>query len=149
MLDTPRSLSETPFQHRDVKLYSIAGYFCQPKRGFDAVAFGGYFRYDVLDKLVLDGQLIDRFGPSTIEGRMDDEVLVFDKEYQSRGYALTYEFTKRNGIWVGDYAGKTTGKGKAQCVCTPVLEDAFRVACGDPKLPQPTVGVSVTEDFDS
>ena len=115
---------------RDSKLCAITGWFLQPSLIDGKTAFGGYFRYDVKDRLVLDGQLIDLWGPSKISGIMDDRQFVFTKKYDGRVEPIEYRFTKQNGIWVGEYKGKATGQGQAECRTFTVHEDAFNIVCG-------------------
>jgi len=103
MEHVPRNQDSPEFPKRDTKLYSIVGCFDQPSEELTAMAFGGYFRYDVLDKLVVDGQLVDMFGPSTIEGLMQGNALVFSKKYAGRQIGFHYEFRKANGLWVGEW----------------------------------------------
>jgi hypothetical protein len=134
-------------QKRDVKLFSIAGFFSDKYNpDLNCVAFGGYFRYDLADKVVCDGQLADAFGLSSIEGRMTDEILEFNKKYSGRRDIIHYEFKKQGEIWVGQYYwrvrdnpdllnnenGDDIGK-QAQCLTLPVIDDAFIVTCGAPR----------------
>lgn len=125
--------------HEDVKkreshLYGISGRIIQPEtEPIRCAAFGGYFRYDVLDKLVLDGQLIDCFGPSIIEGTMTEDELSFAKRYEHRKYKIDYEFKKKNEIWAGTYNSFQAGSGRAECKTYLVDKDAFDIACGSPR----------------
>ena len=126
------------FEKRDVKLYGITGWFSdQPSQ--TAVAFGGYFRYDALENLVYDGQLIDCYGPSNIAGRMAENTLEFVKKYNGRKNLINYKFSKNNDIWIGEWSmtyseeinekfGRTGGE--SQCSIYLVKEDAWNIRCG-------------------
>ena len=117
---------------RDSHLYGITGWISQPANEVECAAFGGYFRYDVKDELVVDGQLIDMWGSSSIEGEMTDDRLEFSKKYDQRKDVVNYRFKKQGGIWIGEYSGVGTEKGPAQCTTFLAEIDAFQIACGKP-----------------
>lgn len=136
-MEPPRPRLSEGIVKRDSKLFGIVGWFSQPEMDIDCAAFGGYFRYDVKDKLVVDGQLIDLFGKSKIEGKMDETSLEFVKKYSDLSSSnIHYKFVKQNGIWVGSYGGQfVIGNGdNAKCITTLLEEDAFTILCGEPKL---------------
>ncbi len=132
MTKDPRVQTPAGVQKREVKLYGITGWFGEPM-GVICGAFGGYFRHDVLDKLVVDGQLVDCYGASDISGKMTEEELVFVKQYADRLDTIRHSFTKQNGIWVGQYEGAATGLGQSKCRTFLVEEDAFGIVCGPPR----------------
>lgn len=131
LTDEPRIPLPDGVEKRDVKLYGIAGWISQPEI-IECAAFGGYFRYDPLDKKVLDGQLIDCWGSSSIEGRFDEKTLSFTKWYDKRRYSIDYLFHLKDGAWEGVYASLPTGTGRAKCKIFLIEEDAFQIACGSP-----------------
>ena len=113
-------------------LYGISGWYSQ--EGVVAcAAFGGYFRYGVLDNLVVDGQLVDSFGSSAITGELKDDRLSFLKIYDHRRDTIQYTFNKENGIWIGSYDGPAVGTGKAKCQTFLIEDDAFQILCGKPR----------------
>jgi|SRR3989344_441870 len=91
-------------------IYSITGFY-QDLPSYSP--FGGLF---ILDDNVFQGNLIDRWGPSDIDGGLDEESIRFQKKYDSRADLINYFFTKgENGLWVGEYRGIETGRGNAIC----------------------------------
>lgn len=120
-------------EKRDAKLIGITGWYSQTVENngiAGSFAFGGYFRYDVLDELVVDGQLVDVWGSSAIEGRMDEKKLEFVKVYNGMAYPIWYKFEKQNGIWVGGYESPVVGSGRSNCRTFISDEDAFEIVCG-------------------
>lgn len=97
-------------------LYGIAGVISQPMQYGEVFSFGGYFVYSPHDKRIIDGQLVDCFGRSTIKGSMDGELLEFQKRYLRRNYDINYKLTKnKDGLWVGEWDMEVAGnkeKGK-------------------------------------
>jgi hypothetical protein len=84
-------------------LYSICGVFNAPGQYNGAFAFGGYFIYQPLVQRIIDGQLADCFGISTInDGELDDSKLEFSKAYDNR--TAVYKFRKSaGGVFVGEW----------------------------------------------
>ncbi len=133
MVEQPRVPIPPGVKKRDAKLYGIAGWLSQLP-DVECAAFGGYFRYDVLDRVLVDGQLIDLWGSSSIEGTMTENELRFTKMYEHRSDPISYRFRMQNGIWVGEYNGPETGRGRAQCKTFVAEEDAFSILCGKPRI---------------
>ena len=88
----------------NLKLYGISGIITHDEHtDIEPAAFGGYFRLNPSDRKIVDGHLIDYWGPSTITGKMEPELLVMTKMYYTRYDWVQYELKKKNGIWVGKY----------------------------------------------
>lgn len=123
---------------RSSLLYGITGVINSPR--LSGMAFGGYFRWDKKSSRVLDGQLVDCWGSSTIEGTLANDLFEFVKKYDHRGddaiHDIAYTFRKDKGLWVGEYGGPATGKGTAQCRLYVTSRDAFYVGCGNPRKPR-------------
>ncbi|MEK6875490.1 MAG: hypothetical protein AABX30_02300 [Nanoarchaeota archaeon] len=126
------------FKKRDVKLYSIAGWISDLPT-CPCTAFAGYFRHDVLENLIVDGQLIDAWGPSRIGmGSLNDKSLKFIKQYHGRESYIEYDFIKEDSLWVGEWNGRlrdgeSYNYGKSQCITSLVLDDAWNISCGAPR----------------
>jgi hypothetical protein len=129
-MNIPKSQAGEDIPRRDMHFYSIAGWMAHPENPTEAFAYGGYFRHDPSDNELLNGQLIDVWGPSEIGGLMESKILEFEKLYAHRDEPIKYKFEKQNGIWVGEYSGGRVGKGKTECVVTLVHNNAFDLACG-------------------
>jgi hypothetical protein len=127
---------------REMHIYSLAGItsvnedaipFCNPQSDEKhLMAFGGFFRYDPISKLIIEGQLADTIGQSAMAGRMSKEELEFTKIYQNGNVQTTYKFQQKNGVWIGtsDLGGLLE---TARCVTSLVSNDAFEViSCGHP-----------------
>ena len=139
LMKTPKAKNSEGFLERETHLYGISGWIIQPSiYGKDkSFAFGGYFRYDIKDNLVLDGQLIDPFGDSIIDrGRMDNDFLTFEKRYSQQHNLFKYLFEKEGKIWVGTWENNgslSIDKGEAKAVTTLIDKDCFYIACGNPR----------------
>jgi hypothetical protein len=121
---------------RDVKMYSLTGWYLDPtiSKPPTAMAFGGYFRHDPEFGALVDGQLIDVYGPSSIEGTMNEKELEFDKTYDHRNYAIYYSFKKQNGIWVGKWRSpQIKGEHGTKAITNLIEDDAFHISCGKPR----------------
>jgi hypothetical protein len=135
-----------------IHLYGIAGWYLDNVGGRDsdlhAVSFGGYFKYEPATGNLGCGQIIDMWGTSTIEGKMDAENLEFTKIYDNHknisgiwgDIGFKYQFKKINGIWAGEYhvadrknfwANENCPKVKA--VTTPLEVDAYNIIAGKPE----------------
>ncbi|MBI3334700.1 hypothetical protein HYZ97_04385 [Candidatus Pacearchaeota archaeon] len=118
-------------EKRDSELWSITGWFEQIQNDIPATAFGGYFRLDLELNEIVQGQMIDVWGPSIIKGEMSDREMQFKKRYEFREDIIEYKFKKQGYLWVGGYQGNIgVGEGKAQCVAAKIADDAFQVICG-------------------
>ena len=138
-MEVPKQKIPEGIEKRDCALYGISGWFSDTTLGENpnAVAFGGYFRYDKKLSLIVDGQMSDIFGSSTIEGHMYDEKIDFMKFYDCRNYPIFYEFSKENDIWVGHYKShfvKGTEAQPVKAIITLIEPDAFDIVCGKPKI---------------
>ncbi len=93
------------------EVYGITGFFEQLR---NISPFGGFFLLHPNGRL--EGNLVDGYGGSNIGGNLTETDLRFGKIYHERGGIIEYSF-KRNpsGIWVGEYDGRDTGRGKAVC----------------------------------
>jgi len=67
----------------------------------------------------LKGTLVDPWGKSTIEGKIEgEEKMKFVKKYENRPDLIFYSFKKESSeslIWIGAFQGAATGIGGAQC----------------------------------
>ena len=132
-MQVPRSRIPEGIPRREVQLYSISGWFTDTTLRLEpsAVAFGGYFRYDPQDNVLTDGQLIDIWGSSTIEGRMIERVLMFYKKYDQSQLPIGYVFNKEGDLWVGEYSHPMLkGNYPAKALTTLIEPDAFDIVCG-------------------
>ncbi len=88
-------------------LYSISGFFY--KRAPEKfVTFGGAFAREIEDlESPIVGCLVDMYGVSDIEGKINDFLLEFKKKYYD-GRVMDYEFifNKKKGLWEGKYSVK-------------------------------------------
>ena len=135
-MNVPKSQLPEGMEERECHLYGLTGWFTQFPLYDSAFAFGGYFRYDLAEKKIVNGQLIDCFGPSSIlEGFMDQDFFSFVKQYEDRGPGneIIYTFMRESNLWVGDYLDLYTGKGNAKCVTYLTDKDGFYIVCGSLK----------------
>lgn len=135
-MKVPRAKIPEHIQKKDCDLHSIYGWFSDPVLTHEpvAVAFSGYFRLFKLRPecgFIHDGQMIDTYGPSEIDGTMNTDEMAFQKTYEGRDYPISYRFKKNNGIWIGEYESpRLEGVHPAKAAVSLLEEDAFAIACG-------------------
>ena len=108
---------------RDVRTWSIAGFFEQKDVSGGIVPFGGYLFQDrFLGNKIKYGELTDRFGRSHLSGDITPDIKFdFVKRYNDdpdHNY-LNYSFKKEGNLYIGSYIGKDINEGvdgKAICV---------------------------------
>jgi len=99
------------------ELYSISGLFYEEFIGISP--WGGYFvkgcEGDRENQIV--GQLIDRYGPSRLEGILEKDSLEFRKQYErcNNEKMFYYKFSLKNGIWQGEFFSLDGYTGRATC----------------------------------
>lgn len=121
---------------REIHQYGIVGWMSSlygPESQEIATQFGGYFRFDPKNT-EFDGELIDIWGNSYIEGklRLKKKELWFTKTYQNRP-AIEYFFEKHRGLWIGEYRmhkDKGGRVGKAEAMLTKFHNNAFGIMSG-------------------
>ena len=101
-----------------IRLHSFAGVYENPPGGLSVVgvspdepipvAFGGYFKENT-DTKGIQGELVDIYGQSTIEGTLTEEKLEFTKRYTDRGVqemlpAIEYKLIQEETEWRGTYS---------------------------------------------
>ncbi|MBI4176758.1 MAG: hypothetical protein HY516_00160 [Candidatus Aenigmarchaeota archaeon] len=128
-----------------VDLYSVAGWFSNdhvPQFKGRPGAFGGYFKKHP-NEGGIEGELIDVFGPSTINGSLDGDSLTFVKNYAQRGLgvrsSITYvmrrvEGNKFAGAWSTEENGDRATE-PAECEITLVNNDSYRMITGPVIVP--------------
>lgn len=101
------------------ELYSITGLFYESFPGISP--WGGHFLRgkEGEPENQISGQLIDMYGPSTLEGIMEGEKLKFRKQYinSNREQTFDYEFVLKNGIWQGEYINFPAADYNGRSVC--------------------------------
>ncbi len=136
-MKVPKAKIEIYNENGESELYSIAGWFIDASIN-TATAFGGYFRFNKKYKLIEEGQLTDIYGSSTLEGKIDDNLLEFEKRYSDCKFI--YKFKKQKGIWVGRFEYSIeiqTGdanhysrkKHPAKAITTLIEGDASQIIC--------------------
>jgi|SRR3989344_4446811 len=106
------------------ELYSITGLFHQDFPGI--IPWGGYFIKENDGGECIEGKLIDIYGGSTINGKMDSNVLKFLKRYGEKNNSefFDYEFLLVDGIWRGEFSNPLVDyRGKALCKTNLCLSD--------------------------
>jgi hypothetical protein len=128
----------------DIGLYSIVGWFSQEfSGGTNAVAFGGYLKVatDPSDTMI-DGLIVDSYGPAEIRGEMTETTLTFSKQYHGGSYGaisqpIQYKFEKKeDGKWHGNYdvpGYPMPADTRAVCQISPAIENAFGIMTGKPR----------------
>lgn len=72
------------------------------------------------------GEMADAFGESDLsEITLGPDELSFSKKYEHRADTIKYSFRRQGSIWVGEYEGEKTGKGRSNCVLTEVPDTLF------------------------
>ena len=113
-------------------LYSIAGFLNDSYKY--GVSFGGFFFFgkgigNSPFEDNINGMLVDFYRSSFIDGNMRPETsLIFTKKYDSRGEELIkYElrFDSSSGLWLGEFNGLETGKGRVACKTSLSIEDVI------------------------
>ncbi len=142
MADYPGQMPKSDPRWRNTTLYSIAGWMSS-WYGWEGeeigTAFGGYFRFDHKDGHV-EGEIVDTWGSAKIAGSLRENMLMFSKTYiyktskQTARGAIEYRFVRNGDAWYGQFLLQSGTFGKAACKITPVVEDAFALMVGPPKL---------------
>jgi len=106
-------------------LFSICGCMNIPIEGI--TPFGGFFvnNFYGTDDNFFVGLLADDYGLSKIKGiYFEKDKIRFEKDYQNREDIINYdfEFNKKKNIWLGNYNGEKSGKGKAICEINSALK---------------------------
>ena len=81
-------------------MYSIIGLYHE--EGFGLSIWSGYFTKEKESNEII-GQLIDKYGPSTLKGCLNKDTIEFSKTYNMEGIMINYKFDLQNNIWVGEY----------------------------------------------
>ena len=113
------------------ELYSVAGMF---NNSFGLTPYGGYITRGIDgEEERIEGQLIDIWGPSRINGHMDDSSLKFTKRYDKNedplgnpidpSKDLSYEFTLEGDLWRGRFSFPSGIAGNTICKTSLVLPD--------------------------
>lgn len=105
------------------ELYSVSGLF---NNSFGLAPYGGYITRGIdgeVDRI--EGQLIDIWGPSRINGSMGADSLRFTKRYDKNEDAfgnpidpskdLSYEFTLEGDLWKGQFSFPSGTGGNTVC----------------------------------
>lgn len=115
-----------PLEVLEERLWSIIGYFTQPRLRGGVAPFGGYFFQDLhLGGTITHGELVDALGQSEIKGKIIPDVeLSFEKKYCGENDIVLYEFKKEGDIYVGRYKriGRYPVEGPSQCIITPITK---------------------------
>lgn len=95
------------------ELHSIVGLFHEDFPGISP--WGGHFIKNYEGGIV--GQLIDVWGPSKLEGVLENESLEFRKQYKecNREQIFDYKFSLVDGIWQGEFSSPNGYIGGAIC----------------------------------
>ena len=95
---------------RDVRVWSIAGFFEQKDISGGIVPFGGYLFQDrFLGNKIECGELIDGFGRSHVSGYITPDIQFdFVKRYNNNpeNNYFNYSFKKEGNLYIGNYIGK-------------------------------------------
>jgi len=121
-------------------LYSIGGWMSswyELDRIECGTAFGGYFRLDESEGHI-EGEIIDTFGPSKIEGILEKDTLIFQKKYLEEALLqavlgiINYRFekVKVGDNWKGRFKTAKGSIGRAECKILPVVKEAFGLVIG-------------------
>ncbi len=112
------------------RMYSISGFFQESFVG--ASPFGGYVIRGIEGRQGSDffeGQLVDNYGPSRIEGIFQsEESIVFERYYTDGAFVgqgavdYRFNFNEDSGLWFGSYMFEGSGRGN-HAVCA--LESNF------------------------
>ena len=85
------------------------------------------------------GQMLDAYGPSTLEGALTEDRFSFVKTYLRTGNNVWYNYQKsRRGIWVGTYDGDHVSPGTTRCILTELEESLFSLNPPMAAVPQVT-----------
>lgn len=132
MLEQEKVLKGT----EQIILYGIAGYtsywdFKLPHR-LRNIGFGGYFKKFVNDSI--EGELIDRFGPSHITGFLKPRQFSFNRYYKEapddyRSIAVLYSLNKNRRSWMGVYKLHLEAEvfGEIKCRIFLVATNAYEI----------------------
>ena len=113
------------------QLYFLGGMFQDKEWGQGGFPFAGYFKkfnmrtiaapdlpFERPKEYNLQGQLIDKFGPSNILGVIEEKTLTFNKDYSNANNEFVYEFENKEGLWIGQWQGIKGYAGKGIAVAS-------------------------------
>lgn len=102
--------------------YNIKGVILQPF--YENVIYEGIFKKN-LENQIIEGELFDVWGLSSIEGNLLPNELNFNKSYRKRS-PIKYQFKRKGNLWVGTYQGNDCGVGESLCEIVK-LENKFEL----------------------
>lgn len=108
------------------ELHSITGMFVESFPGTSP--WGGYLIKGANNEdNQIEGQLIDNYGLSSILGTMNDNSLIFKKQYSiehGNGQSFWYSYELKDGLWIGGYTStRVYYEGKAICKTHLCIKD--------------------------
>jgi hypothetical protein len=105
------------------RLYSITGAYLE--EGDSSIDFfGGYFAKREEDDYFI-GQSIDSVGPSSIEGMLSGNSLLFNQKYFGQEELIEYdlEYNEEYHLWIGKISYLNQEVGTANCVIFPAFKN--------------------------
>jgi hypothetical protein len=95
-----------------MNLYSVVGWY-QYDRPRDKRLEGRHWQFGRLlhdpdEKRIVHGDLIDPWKTAQFEGMMSEAHLQFTKLYGDFSDRVEYQLIKRNGVWIGEWQGKSS-----------------------------------------